>query len=507
MKGVLYGRVSTAREEQKNSLHNQIVLGEAIAKENSIMIVDRYIDSKSGTGLKSREGIRQLIEDAKTRKFEVVIAKSVSRLGRNMLQSLQTADELERLNIRLILPEDNYDSQTSPTRLMFNLKAVLAEEESSKLSERVKLGLQSSAREGKFTGSIPPYGYKINPITKRLEFEEKYSPIVKMIYECYLHKGWGMSKIGNHLMRLKVPTPRAVAKTKNAGFRWHQQTIKSILTNPNYTGDLVQCRSETTKFLGQSETYKLRRDVDSKKQIVVENAHPALITKADFEAVQALMKSKGKARSNGRESLFANIAVCADCGCGMHFKSDRRNGSYICGGYVKHSSSFCTSHIIEEKKLLEMVIEETKRLINSSSNIDKLYGVAEENSSKAHEGKLKEIKRLEHESEKLSNQFNSLLSLHAEGIVTKEQFKEKNQSIADQQMLLANRKIELQSKLEEKKDLDHSAQVFKKVVKSFLDLDFKDQEKMKQILHRLIAKVEVSEDGVIDIQFNLTPDN
>nr|WGD73480.1 recombinase family protein [Bacillus subtilis] len=250
MKGVLYARVSTQREEQKNSLHNQVVLGESIAKEKGIMIIDRYLDSKSGTGIKSREGIQHLIEDAKARKFDVVIAKSVSRLGRNMLQSLQTADQLERLNIRLILPEDNYDSDTSSTRLMFNLKAVLAEEESAKLSERVKLGLQSSARDGKFASSIPPYGYKINPTTKKLEVDEEFAPTVKKIFNLYLYEGWGMSRIGNYLMKMKVIPPRAAVGIRNGGTRWHQQTIKNILTNPNYTGNLVQHRTESTSRLG-----------------------------------------------------------------------------------------------------------------------------------------------------------------------------------------------------------------------------------------------------------------
>ena len=171
-----------------------------------LFFIIRAYDSLSGTGMKNRDGIQQLLEDARAKKFDVVIAKSVSRLGRNMFQSLQIADQLERLQIRLILPEDTYDTQTSSTRLMFNLKAALAEEESAKLSERIKLGLQSSAREGKVKCSLPPYGYKINPITKSLEIDEEYAKVVKNIFDFYLHKCWGMAKIGNYLMRLKVAT-------------------------------------------------------------------------------------------------------------------------------------------------------------------------------------------------------------------------------------------------------------------------------------------------------------
>lgn len=352
---------------------------------------------------------------------------------------------------------------------------------------------------------LPPYGYKINPITRRLEIDEEYAPIVKNIFNFYLHKGWGMSKIGNHLMRLKVATPRSVSGASNAGFHWHQQTIKIILSNPTYTGKLVQHRNESTKHLGKSETYKLRRPVDADRQIIVENAHPAIISQEDFEAVQALMKSKRQARSYGRESLFANIAACADCGCGVHFKADRRNGAYVCGGYVKHSSSFCTSHIIEEKKLLEAVKKDITSLIKKNVNIDRLYGVAEKKALTMQVTILTEMKNLEKQSEKLNQQFNSLLSLHAEKAITSEQFKDKNQSLFEQQLVLSNREIELQSQLDEKKDQDKNFQAFKKIVKSFLNLDMNDQQYLKQVLQRLIEKIEVFKEEKIVIHYNLAP--
>lgn len=142
MKCAIYARVSTKREEQKNSLQNQIALAENIAKEQGFTVVERYIDNGiSGNGLKNRTAILRLLEDAKKKKFDVVITKSVSRLGRHTANSMKTADDLERNNIRLILPEDGYDTQTSNSRLNFNLRAVLAEEENFALSNRIKWGL------------------------------------------------------------------------------------------------------------------------------------------------------------------------------------------------------------------------------------------------------------------------------------------------------------------------------------------------------------------------------
>lgn len=378
MKCVIYARVSTKREEQKNSLENQISLAERIAKEQGFTVVERYIDNGiSGTGFKNRSEINRLLQDAKKKKFDVMIAKSVSRLGRNTSKSLRLADELEQAGIRLILPEDDYDTATSKSRFMFNLKAMLAEEESAKLSERTKLGQRERARKGDYKGSLPPYGYKIDPSTKQLVLDEVTAPIVKEIYRLYLHEGRGLFSIGNELMQRGVETPRSTSKASNAGNRWHQSTLKRILTNPVYTGKLVYCREETTNTLSKSETYKIRKKVDPENQIIIENAHPAIISEDDFQSVQLLMKKKGQSKSNGKESLFAHIAKCADCGSGMHFKPDRRKGAYVCGGYVKHTTSYCSSHIISEKKLLELIKDDLKAMIKNTVKIERLYGIAE----------------------------------------------------------------------------------------------------------------------------------
>lgn len=93
----------------------------------------------------------------------------------------------------------------------FELKAVFAKEESVKLAQRVKLGLQVRVKQGKYKASIPPYGYKMNPYTQRLEIDENTAPIVKEIFSLYLYQGWGMYKLTNHLMSKGIPTPRAVA--------------------------------------------------------------------------------------------------------------------------------------------------------------------------------------------------------------------------------------------------------------------------------------------------------
>lgn len=499
MKCVIYARVSTKREEQKNSLENQVSLAERMAKEYGFTIVGRYIDNGvSGTGFKNRLEITRLLDAAKSKKFDVVIAKSVSRLGRNLSKSLSLADDLEQEGIRLILPEDDYDTETSKSRFMFNLKAILAEEESSKMSERIKLALREKANQGEYKASQAPYGYTINPINKKLEVNEETAAIVKEIFRLYLYEGWGMFKISNYLMKIGTPAPRK-------GKKWHQNTIKGMLNNQAYIGRLVHCKEETLNTLAKSELYKKRKQVETDKQVLIENAHPSLIPEEDFQAVQELMRKKGRHKSNGKESLLAHIAQCADCKSGMHFKPDRRNGAYVCGGYVKHTTSYCSSHIIEESLLLSAVKADLKSMIIDTVKVEKLYGIAEKKVTTLQSSLSKELKQIDRNIDKLNNQVSSLLTLHADGAMTTDMFKQQSERISIQLQDLANRKAHLQSALATKKDNTEQLQAFKKEVERFSELDIEDESILKQVLQRLINKIEVYEEGKIKIHYNLSP--
>jgi len=313
-----------------------------------------------------------------------------------------------------------------------------------------------------------------------------------------------MFKICNFLMRKGVPTPRATAGAANAGTRWQQNTIKSILNNPVYVGKLVFRREETTGTLAESELYKVRRKIETDQQIVTDDAHPALIAEEDFIAVQELMKKRGKHKSNGKESLFSYIVKCSDCGSGMHFKPDRRNGAYICGGYVKHTSAFCSSHIIEQQKLLKAVREDLQAIAKDTVKAETLFGVVEGKVAESQVAVTKELKRLEKQINETNARFDSLLTLHVDKVITTEQFKQQNERITQQHQDLAIKKAELILVLESKQNCDQQLHAFKKEVGRFITLDFDDEQVMKQVLQRLIHKIEVFEGERIKIHYNLS---
>ncbi|RXZ77525.1 hypothetical protein EBB07_30905 [Paenibacillaceae bacterium] len=152
------------------------------------------------------------------------------------------------------------------------------------------------------------------------------------------------------------------------------------------------------------------------------------------------MKKRGKHKSNGKESLFSYIVKCSDCGSGMHFKPDRRNGAYICGGYVKHTSAFCSSHIIEQLKLLNAVREDLQAIAKDTVKAETLFGIVEGKAAESQVAVAKELKRLEKQLSETNARFDSLLTLHVDGVITTEQFKQQNDRIPNNKKTLQTKR-------------------------------------------------------------------
>ncbi|MEH7483332.1 recombinase family protein [Neobacillus drentensis] len=160
MKCAVYIRVSTDKEEQKASLSNQRELFLNYIQNKGWTVYDFYVDVESGTSAKGRPGLQQLIEDAEKRKFDVILAKELSRLARNGGLSYKIRDLAERNGIHIITLDNAINSLEGNIH-MFGLYAWVYETESQRTGERIKSALKTRARKGLFKCSIAPYGYDV----------------------------------------------------------------------------------------------------------------------------------------------------------------------------------------------------------------------------------------------------------------------------------------------------------------------------------------------------------
>lgn len=498
-----YCRVSTTQDSQKDSLENQISFFKEFIKAQNGQLYNVYADHGiTGTSLVKREEMKKLMRDAKQRLFDVVPIKSITRWARDTVDSITLIRDLKSLGIRVISIEDGYDSFEDPGEMKLTLLSMIAQQESDNISKNVSFGIREKARNGIFHGT-PPYGYSKEKGKLIPKFPE--AQVVKDIFSLYLKKGWGRQRIANYLTEKLIPTPRTVLEANNAGSTWHDSTIKIILTNRHYVGDLVQGRSKTDpsdKAFSQRHGYKRRKQIDEKDFIVVPNTHIALISPNDFNEAQVKMAKKAKMRFRGRgkKTLFARLAFCVDCGAGMNFKKDRN--AYVCGTYQKRGSKACPSHWIKFNDLKEKVLSDVKELAENSIDTCSLQQLIRKHSGNNDDDLKDDLKQIEKVLKQLEREEMQLVRALTRETIDENTFK-KQQQVLESEINIANeKKFEIEQLLFQQEDTEKNLLAFQNEVKKFVQLQISDEEMLRQTLHKLIEKIEVSEDGVITIHYN-----
>lgn len=287
--------------------------------------------------------------------------------------------------------------------------------------------------------------------------------------------------------------------------KWHDSSIRLILTNRHYTGDLVQGRSKVDskdkKFL-QENGYKKRHKIDESEWIVIPNQHEPLISREMFEAVQEKMKQKAVRvfRGRGRKSLFARVAFCADCRAGMNFKNDRQ--SYVCSTYQKNTVKKCSSHIIKHDALKQVVLANLKDLLSNSLNMQSLVDVTIQRAGIKKNNSVKELNKVQHEISKLDRELVQLTRKWTSGDIDKEMFNACSVAVKNERQALEERAAGLQTEITHEHNTESRVSAFKAELVKFAALDVSNEEILRDMIHKMINRVDVHEDGSIEISYN-----
>ncbi|MCT8139968.1 recombinase family protein [Anaerobacillus sp. CMMVII] len=482
-----------SKEEQKTSLENQQRYFFNVIAEKGWDLYRFYVDVETGTKDKKRKNLLQLIKDAKERKFDIILSKELSRLARNGKLSYEIKDIAEKNNIHIVT-FDNAINSIDGNIHMFGLYAWLYEQESQRTSERIKAALFTNAKKGDFHGSNAPYGYKV--IDKKLYPSEDTTPhITKRIYDMYL-SGMGFDSIARLLTSEGVPTPAAVAGKVNAGEFWHGSTIKKILMNPHYTGDLVQCR-ETTRSVKSEARHPLPKE----KHVIIKDAHQPLISRDDFEAVQHMITTRKKNITKGKKHLFTNLLYCSDCGTGMWYRQNR--DGYICGRYARYGKNACCQRTIKEKHLQSLILADVTKmslLVNSDSFIKDFNATSEEAKKRAQ----KDLLKIDKNVEELKLKKKRYLELLAADAITHEEYRDAADATQEELKILSLKRSELNASLQDETYMNEKVLELRRVINSFLPLN----EVTDELLHCFVNRIEVDKNGTpkISYRFSILPD-
>ena len=439
----LYIRLSREdgdKPESESVASQKAILQRFISDNPEINLTDFYIDDGySGTDF-DRPAFQRMLADAASKKINCVIVKDLSRFGRNYVEAGKYLEVVfPTFKLRFIAVNDGIDSFAQPSTMnnvIVPFKNIINDEYCRDISVKVRSALDIRRRQGKFIGSFAAYGYKKDENDhNRLVVDGDAAETVRFIYEKFL-SGYSVIGVTRALNERGVPNPSEYKAGKGLNCRrntacnnvgaWTDSTVRRILTNEVYIGNLVQKKNEVISY-----KIHVAKQVEKQNRITVKGTHAPIISNEDFEKVQSLLKRDTRTspkEKTGKLSTFAGFLKCADCGRAMQKRTVKQPNKtyeyYVCSTYRKMHSTLCTKHAIRAEVLEDAVLTTLNKYIALAVDFDRLI----EKINRVQKGGTRS-KRLSSElvagQSELSKAQKILVDLYPDyksGIITREQY-------------------------------------------------------------------------------------
>ena len=341
------GYVRLSREDNESlSVGNQQEFLKQYCDENNIVLVDFYIDDGyTGTNFE-RPGFKQMIHDAEDGLFDTIIAKDLSRLGRDYIETGYYIEKyFPQSGIRFIAIGDGID--TTEDNDITPFKAVINDMYAKDISKKVRAVFRTKMKNGYFVSAFAPYGYKIDPKQKgRFVVDNAAAEVVRKIFDLYLG-GDTYTGIARQLTREGVMSPGGCD-------RWNSVSVRRILQDKSYVGCVVQNKTSRISYKISKSRMNPRE-----KWIIVPDMHEAIMDKEDFELAQRMI-GNNNVKVPRRMHILAGLIYC-EKGHKISFSSSKGVFYTICQGYKR---GICSPHMMKESKLEEIVQVKDKRTAN-----------------------------------------------------------------------------------------------------------------------------------------------
>lgn len=386
-----YGRVSTDSRKQEDSLENQIVYYERTIKARAdYHFVKVYMDQGISGTSENRPGFQEMLEDARNKKLDLILTKSISRFARNTVTVLKYARELKEYGVGIFFEEQNINTLSGEGELMLTVLASFAQEESRSISENNKWSIQKKFQRGEVMITTERFmGYDKDK-NGNMIINPKEAATVQRIFKLYL-EGKGGFTIAKILNAEGLPTI--------TGTKWHDSTIKGMLTNEKYKGDLLLQKYYTPEDR-KNRTVRNNGNVDS---YYIKNNHEAIVSEEEWDQVQEIMQQhrEAKGMKAGDTKKYQNryplsgLLICPYCK-----KTLRRSHVYggkvqwICSTYIQKGKEACPGIRVDDTQVSGRNITEPTIVEEDYYNGKKhyLYTSAKDYKEREWAAKIKENK-------------------------------------------------------------------------------------------------------------------
>ncbi len=338
-----YARVSTGTDEMKHSLAAQGDYYRKLIKEHPGWVFAGIYADEAVSGTKeSRCEFDRLVADCESECIDMIITKSISRFARNTVVLLDTVRRLKNCGVSVFFEEQNINTDSAGGELMLTLLASFAQEEARSVSENQKWRIRQCFAEGR-PWNMNMLGYRQE--SGKLIVVPEEAEIVRRIYSEYL-SGKGPGRIMKGLNADGIPAPR--------GGEWETSTIRKILKNRAYTGELELQRYYTESHLSP---YTVENNGVLQKY-KVEDSHEPIISKETFEAVQTeITKRAEKYRKETERKTYpySQKIVCGVCGKSYRRTINHSKPVWVCITYSFKGKKQCQSKQISEAVLDDLL--------------------------------------------------------------------------------------------------------------------------------------------------------
>lgn len=511
----VYARLSRddAREGESISIENQREMLTEYVRGQGWNLAGVYTDDGiSGTTF-DRPGLNQMLGDVQQGRVNLVIVKDLSRFGRDYIEVGKYMDIIfPAYGCRFIALNDHVDTINKGDEMVTIFKNVFNDFYARDTSNKIKAVKQSTFRAGKYIGAYAPYGYKKDPDDKhRFLVDEPAAAVVRRIFELR-GSGMGMRRIAKLLNEENVTPPRdyyyqCVGRPNphRQNGKWGDVTVRAILRNEAYIGNMVQNKSGTMSYKNHKAINKPKED-----WVRIEDTHEPIITPEAWALAREIdsRNTHPKQTRQGEVSLFYGMLVCMDCGFNMRRQTERRqnksgvetlHGAYMCGSYSRSGHTACSTHFISQDALEKLVLADIQAkaelaALDENRMAETLTKRLTQQGDREAEGAKKTARRLEKRLSQLDVLIKKAFEEKVLGSMPESLCAELMERYQGEKAEKSAELQRIQEQLDRLRGIQDSVKSFVSTIRQYSSIHTLERE----TLLRLVDKIEVGERHIVD---------
>ena len=494
-----YARVSTDKEEQLNSLENQVqYFTEFIRSRPNWTYVEGYVDEGiSGASTKKRDNFLRMIADAKAGLFDFIITKEISRFSRSTLDSIRYTQELLEHDVGVLFQNDNINTLDSDSEFRLVVMAGVAQDEIRKLSERLKFGFRQAIKNGHVLGNDKLWGYDKKDCV--LTINETEAKVVRRIFHLYANEQMGIRRISQQLFDEGF--------TSRKGNAFNVLTIRHILENPKYKGWYCANKSQTVDYRSKRKIF-----LDESEWVMYPDPSiPAIVSEELWDRANALYKQRSAQMMSHQSAAefhnrypYSGKIICEEHGTSFYRQvlnsSKGKKEVWQCRVYRNRGRAACSAPQMRTSELNKIMAEIFSQMIHNKQGIVDAVVKVIQSVPQEHDFQ-QDIRRMESELSAIHAKKDRLLDMSIEGVISTVEFKQRNDGFNQQIQALGQQLAIL--KAEEEKSLISTEQLNK--IKATLEDDLSFQNGIRSELvttildHIVVKKGSTKEEFHLDI--------